>query len=149
MPRINVRTNSYLPKQKQIAMVLEMKKVIDTIPWEDGKHLMADFADGCSMMFGDNPSLPCATVEINILEKVYLRVDESILEEALMQLTKIVNKHSKIPFDRIFAFFNPLPMWAWEGLNIEKTIINLDEPASERKESPFKMNPKHLSCKFM
>lgn len=148
MPRINIRTNSYLSKQNQLAMTLEMKKVIDTIPWEDGKHLMADFTDDCSMIFGDNPSLPCATIEINILEKVYLRVDESILEEVLMQLTKIVCNYSKIPFDRIFAFFNPLPMWAWKGLNIEKTLIHPDEPASEIK-SPFKINPKHLSCKFM
>lgn len=43
MPRIRLRTNVYLTKEKKLSIMSELKKVVDTIPWEDGKHLLSDF----------------------------------------------------------------------------------------------------------
>jgi hypothetical protein len=129
----------------QNVMVAEMKKVIDTIPWEDGEHLLADFEGERSMLFGDKPELPCATIEVNILEKVYLRIEPDILEKALYSCTTIVGGHCRIPLDRIFAFFNPIPMWAWEGINIEKTIL-ADFDDNQKTDYMFQGNYKHQRC---
>ncbi len=149
MPRIRLRTNAYLTKEKKLSMTSELKKVVDTIPWEDGNHLLSDFEGECDMLFGDSPTPPCATVEFNILEKVYLKVDPEILEKALYMVTSIVSNYCKVPADRIFAYFNPIPMWAWEGINIEKTIIKFDDEDTSPDESLFKANPKHNSCKYL
>lgn len=151
MPRIHVRTNEFISKDKKYSMVREFKEVVDTIPWEIGEHLMADFEGECAMLYGEDAELPVATVEFNILEKVYLKVDDAILERALFNVTAIVSNTLKIKPNRIFAFFRPIPMWAWEGINIEKTIIKIDEEP-EHKEHPGEYidgNYKHLRCGFL
>lgn len=127
MPRIKIRTNTYIAKDKKLIITEELKKVIDTIPYEVGKFLMTDFEDEQSILFGENPAEPCCSIEINVLDKVYDRVSQDILEKAMMTSTAIVSNYCNIPTSRIFTFFQVMPLWAYEGINIEKSVLNLDE----------------------
>lgn len=132
MPRIHVKTNVYLNKEKKLTMMKEMKQVIDFIPWEKGDFLMADFEDECEMMFGDDFSQPCAAVEISLIQAVYQNVSPKIHEKVLACLTEIVSRNGKIPADRIFVLYKNSPLWALGGDNVEKTIVKVGEEGKQR-----------------
>ncbi len=123
MPRINLKTNIPLSDGQVRQMMEEMSRVIDLIPRESGTYLMADFEEKSRIILGDDPQQPCASVEIMILGPVFETTDKGILEEVLARLSAIVNRICRIPENRIYALYRNAPLWAVEGINIEKTLF--------------------------
>lgn len=67
MPRITVKTNVFLNREKKYRMTLEFKESIELIPCEKGSFVMADFEDEAFMLFGDEAaSDPCAAIEVQL-----------------------------------------------------------------------------------
>ncbi len=118
-----MKTNTALSDGQVKQLMSEMSKVIDLIPRESGAYLMADFEDNCRLILGDNPEEPCACVEIMVLEPIFKTTDKAILEEALAQLSTLVNRVCSIPENRIYVLYRNSPLWAVEGINIEKTLF--------------------------
>ena len=123
MPRINMKTNIALSDGQVKQMMSEMSQVIDLIPRESGTYLMADFEEKCRLVLGDNPLEPCASVEIMILEPIFKTTDKTILENVLSQLSAITSRVCAIPENRIYVLYRNSPLWAVEGINIEKTLF--------------------------
>ena len=123
MPRINTKTNITLSEEQKNVITQEMAEVVNLIPRESGAFLMADYEDNSSIRFGNDVKEPCACVEINILDSVYKTTDPEIFETVLGKLSAIISRNCNIPENRIFVLFRNSSMWAFEGLNIEKTIL--------------------------
>ena len=130
MPKILISTNTALSFYQQKNITNELKKAIELIPGEKGEWLMTDYESGKTIHFGDDweteagRRAPCGAVEISILDKVYNRTGERELEMTLAAISLIVSKHTAIPENRLFVFFRPAGMWAFEGKNIEKTLFS-------------------------
>ena len=83
MPIVTIRTNKFMSRELKVKVSEEIKKVIDTIPYEKGEYVITDITDGASMLLGNvSAESPIATVEINIVDAVYKAVDREILEAA-------------------------------------------------------------------
>lgn len=125
MPRMTIKTNVFLNKERKYRMMVELKEAIEIMPKENGDWLMADFQDETFMLFGDNASDPCASVEINVLDKVFDITSEADMEAVLEKVTEIVAKYTDVDPGRIFAFYRNSSLWAAAGVNIEKGLLNL------------------------
>ena len=72
MPRITVKTNVFLNREKKYRMTLEFKEAIELIPCEKGSFVMADFEDEAFMLFGDEAaSDPCAAIEVAVIQDAF------------------------------------------------------------------------------
>lgn len=123
MPRINVKANIPISEEQMNQMVSEMSKVIDLIPRESGKYLMTDFEADSTIRYGNDPKEPCACVEIMILAPIFDTTDKTILEDVLARLSNIVSTVCNMPENRIYVLYRNAPLWAFEGINIEKTLF--------------------------
>lgn len=125
MPRITTKSNIFINKERKYRMMVDMKQVIEKIPCEKGEFVMADFQDECFMLFSEEASQPCASIEVNILQKVYDMTDPQILEDVLLSFMDIVSKHTSIPKDRIFAYYQNSDMWTYNGVNIVGNLLKI------------------------
>ena len=55
MPRITVKTNVFLNREKKYRMTLEFKEAIELIPCEKASFVMADFEDEAFMQLSRMP----------------------------------------------------------------------------------------------
>lgn len=125
MPRITTTTNIYLNRERKYRMFVEMQKAVEIIPFEKGEFLMADFQDESFMLFGENPSEPCASVELNLLDKAYDKAGSEMVEKVLLRLEEIVAEYSGICPDRIFTYIRNANIWTYNGVNIDGNLIKL------------------------
>ena len=125
MPRITTTTNVYLNKERKYRMFVEMQKAIERIPCEKGEFLMADFQDESFLLFGENPSEPCVSLEFNILQEVYDKTDPAILEETLLRLESIVSEYCCVPKERVFSFYRNAVLWTNQGVNILGNLVKI------------------------
>lgn len=125
MPRITTTTNVYMNKERKYRMYVDMQKAIELIPGEKGEFLMADFKDESFVLFGENASEACVSVEINILDKVYEMTDDQILESVLVRLSEIASEYCCVPQDRIFTYFRNAQMWTANGMNIVGNLLKI------------------------
>ena len=127
MPRVHIKTNIFLSKQKKRNIFDEVKKVVDAVPYENGEFVLADFDDEASVMFGADPGEASLILEFYVLDKVYQKVEADIWEKALFLMTEIVCQESGISPSRCYAYICQVPIWSYEGKNIEKGLLKLDE----------------------
>lgn len=125
MPRITTTTNIYLNRERKYRMFVEMKKAVEIIPFEKGDFLMADFQDESFMLFGENPSEPSASVELNLLDKAYDKAGPELTEKVLLRLEEIVAEHCSISPDRIFTYIRNSNIWTYNGVNIDGNLLKL------------------------
>lgn len=125
MPRITTTTNIYLNRERKYRMFIEMKKAVEIIPFEKGDFLMADFQDESFMLFGENPSEPCVSVELNLLDKAYDKAGPEMVEKVLLRLEEIVAEHCSIPPERIFTYVRNSAVWTYNGVNIDGNLLKL------------------------
>ena len=126
MPRVTVKTNMYLNKERKYRIMVDMKKVIEKIPCEDGGLLMADFQDECFMLFGEEASAPCASIEVSVINEVYDYYDRELFEEVLVGMSKAVMDQTGIPENRVFAYFKNAPIWTCLGKDILKGLVKIE-----------------------
>ena len=125
MPRITTTTNIYLNRERKYRMFIEMQKAVEIIPFEKGEFLMADFQDESFMLFGENPSEPSISVELNLLDKAYEKAGPELVEKVLLRLEEIVSEHCSIPSDRIFTYIRNSSIWTYNGVNIDGNLLKL------------------------
>lgn len=84
MPRITVKTNVFLNREKKYRMTLEFKEAIELIPCEKASFVMADFEDEAFMLFGDEAaSDPCAAIEVAVIQDAIDKYDKEIFVQVL------------------------------------------------------------------
>ena len=124
MPKITVQTNISVSYYQQQKITADLKQVIELIPREKGTYLMMDYEGSKALHFGDDPRKPCACVQIYLLKKVLDTTDELCLEAVLAAVSLVIAKHTAIPEDRIYVFYQTSEMWAYEGKSIAKTFFS-------------------------
>lgn len=125
MPRITIKTNLFLSDQSKHHIAEELKEAIELIPCEKGDFVMADFADETFMLFGANASSPCASIEVAVIENAFAACDRALLTQVLVKMTEAVMHHTKIPEDRIFAFYRNSPLWTYQRKDIIGTLLQI------------------------
>ena len=126
MPIVSIRTNKFMSRDLKVKVAEEIKRVIDTIPYEKGEYVISDITDGATMMLGNvSAESPCATVEVNIVETVFNVVDRDILEASLFAITQIICSNCKIQPERVYVIFRTVPLWTAAGVDVEKTIVKV------------------------
>ena len=105
MPRVMLKTNIFINREKKYRMMVEFKEAIELIPCEKGSFVMADFDDEAFMLFGDDASDPCASIEVAVIEDAFKAYDKELFEQVLFKMVETVMKYTQIPEDRIFAFY--------------------------------------------
>ena len=126
MPRITVKTNTFVLDKDKCRIVAALKKAIELIPCEKGSFVMTDFEDEAFMLFGDEkPAAPCASIEIAIIEDAFRKYDKKVFEEILFKATEAVMRYANIPEDRIFAYYRNSPLWSFERKNIIGSLLKL------------------------
>lgn len=123
MPRITIETNKSFTNEQKSRITEQAGLALEQIPKEKAEYLMIDFKVGMDMCFGKYTKDPCACVEINILDSVYEKTPQSILEQVLARITGIVCANSNIKPEQMYVLFRNSKMWAYQGANIEKTLL--------------------------
>lgn len=125
MPRVMLKTNIFINREKKYRMMVEFKEAIELIPCEKGSFVMADFDDEAFMLFGDDASDPCASIEVAVIEDAFKAYDQEIFEKVLVQMTETVMKYTQIPEDRIFAWYRNSPLWTYKRMNIIGNLLTI------------------------
>jgi len=125
MPRVMLKTNIFINREKKYRMMVEFKEAIELIPCEKGSFVMADFDDEAFMLFGDDASDPCASIEVAVIEDAFKAYDKEIFEKVLVQMTETVMKYTQIPEDRIFAWYRNSPLWTYKRMNIIGNLLTI------------------------
>jgi len=126
MPRITVKSNTFINKERKYRMTVEFKKAIELIPCEKGAFVMADFDDEAFMLFGDeNASDPCASIEVAVIDDAFQKYDKEIFVQVLARMTEAVMEYTQIPEDRIFAYFRNSPLWTYHKKDIVGSLLQL------------------------
>ena len=120
MPRITVKTNVFLNREKKYRMTLEFKEAIELIPCEKGSFVMADFEDEAFMLFGDE-----AAIEVAVIQNAIDKYDKEIFVQVLARMTETVMKYTQIPEDRIFAYYRNSPLWTYKRQDIIGTLVHV------------------------
>ena len=118
MPRITVKTNVFLNREKKYRMTLEFKEAIELIPCEKGSFVMADFEDEAA-------SDPCAAIEVTVIQDAIDKYDKEIFVQVLARMTETVMKYTQIPEDRIFAYYRNSPLWTYKRQDIIGTLVHV------------------------
>lgn len=126
MPRVTVMTNLYLNKERKYRIMVGFKEAIEKIPCEDGNLLMADFKDESFMLFGEEASAPCASIEVSVVDEVYDYYDREIFEDVLVAMSEVITEHTGIPNNRIFAYFKNATIWTCLGKDILKGLVKIE-----------------------
>ncbi len=128
MPRITVKTNVYLNKEQKYRIYEDLKRAIERIPCEKGSFVMADFVDEAFMLFGDDSrtaEATCASIEVALVDEAFASSERSTLAQILSDMTDSVLAHTKIPEDRIFAFYRNSPLWSYHRQDIVGTLLKI------------------------
>ncbi len=126
MPRITVKSNTFINKERKYRMTVEFKKAIELIPCEKGAFVMADFNDEAFMLFGDeNASDPCASIEVAVIDDAFQKYDKEIFVQVLARMTEAVMEYAQIPEDRIFAYYRNSPLWTYHKKDIVGSLLQL------------------------
>ena len=125
MPRITVKTNVFVNREKKYRMTVEFKEAIELLPCEKGAFVMADFCDETFMLFGEDASAPCASIEVAVIDEVYDKYDRALFEEVLAKMTETVMRYTGIPEDRIFAYFRNACLWTYNRKDIVGNLLQL------------------------
>lgn len=126
MPRITVKANTFINKERKYRMTVEFKEAIELIPCEKGAFVMADFDDETFMLFGDeNSSDPCASIEVAVINDAFVKYDKEIFVEVLARMTETVMKYTQIPEDRIFAYYRNSPLWTYHKKDIVGSLLQI------------------------
>ena len=104
MPRITVKTNVFLNREKKYRMTL----------------------DEAFMLFGDEAaSDPCAAIEVAVIQDAIDKYDKEIFVQVLARMTETVMKYTQIPEDRIFAYYRNSPLWTYKRQDIIGTLVHV------------------------
>ncbi len=125
MPRVMLKTNIFINREKKYRMMVEFKEAIELIPCEKGSFVMADFDDEAFMLFGDDASDPCASIEVAVIEDAFKAYDKELFEQVLFKMVETVMKYTQIPEDRIFAFYRNSPLWTYKRMNIIGNLLTI------------------------
>ena len=126
MPRVSVMTNQFINREKKYRIMVDFKNIIERIPCEDGGLLMADIQDESFVLFGEEPSAPCASIEVSVIDEVYDYYDRSLFEEVLVRMSDALREHTGIPQERIFAYFKNAKIWTCMGMDITKGLVKIE-----------------------
>ena len=105
--------------------MVEFQEAIELIPCEKGAFVMADFEDEAFMLFGENASDPCASIEVSVIDDAFELYDKTVFEQVLAKMTETVMKYTQIPEERIFAWYKNSSLWVYKKKDIVGSLLKL------------------------
>lgn len=112
MPFIDVKTNTQISKDRELALKQELGRAIAILPGKSEKWLMLEIKDGCRMYFhGDDA--PCAMLQVQVFGKI----DRAACEQLTKELCGIVQRVLSIPADSTYIKYEEISLWGWNEQN--------------------------------
>lgn len=124
MPRITIKTNTYVQDMDKARIIAEVNKAIELIPCEKDTFCMTDFVDEAFMLFGETPAAPCASVDIESIDEVYAQYDRKVFVQVQAQIIDVIMRYTGIPEDRIYAYYRRSPLWVYKKQDIVGTLLH-------------------------
>jgi len=112
MPYIQTRTNTEIPKEKEISIKEKIGKAI-TLLGKTENWLMVEFVPSCDMFFKGDNTTSIAYVDI----KLYGRCESSAYNNMTKEITTILNEELNISPDNIYISYSEFTNWGWNGNN--------------------------------
>ncbi len=113
MPFINVKTNSAVPKEKELAIKTQLGQAITTIPGKSEAWLMVGIEPEYTLYFKGTDE-PCAMVEVSILGTA----SSDVLAALTSNITGILTNNLGVAPDRVYVKYSQHPEWGWNGMNL-------------------------------
>lgn len=112
MPFIDVKTNTQVSKNQEVALKEELGRAIAILPGKSERWLMLEIKDSCRMYFhGDDA--PCAMLQVQVFGKI----DPVACEKLTGALCEIMQRVLGIPGDSTYVKYEEISLWGWDGQN--------------------------------
>lgn len=112
MPFINVKTNTAVSNEKEIALKTALGQAITAIPGKSENWLMVEIEPERKLYFkGDNA--PAAMVEVS----VFGSANSSAFNKLTDSICSILNEQLSIDCSRIYVKYEATQDWGWNGSN--------------------------------
>ncbi len=112
MPFINVKTNTVVPADKEVALKSALGQAITAIPGKSESWLMVEIEPERKLYFkGDNA--PAAMVEVS----VFGTSNPSAFSKLTDLICGILNEQLSIDCSRIYVKYEATQDWGWNGSN--------------------------------
>lgn len=112
MPFINVKTNSAVSKDKEIALKSALGQAITAIPGKSENWLMVEIEPERKLYFKGSDA-PAAMVEVS----VFGAPNSSAFSNLTNQICSILNSELSIESSRIYVKYEATSDWGWNGSN--------------------------------
>lgn len=113
MPFINVKTNTAMSLEQELAVKERLGMAITAIEGKTEDWLMVNIEPECHLYFRGDGVVPCAMVEV----KIFGTATEDEFDEMTARVTDIVTVELDIPADRLYVKYEECPNWGWSGRN--------------------------------
>ena len=112
MPFIDVKTNTQVANDNELALKEALGRAIAILPGKSERWLMLEIKDGCRMYFhGDDA--PCAMVQVQVFGKI----DAKKCEELTAEVCRIMQDVLDIPVDSTYVKYEEVSLWGWSSQN--------------------------------
>lgn len=112
MPFINVKTNSSVSKEKEVALKSALGQAITAIPGKSENWLMVEIEPERKLYFKGTDA-PAAMVEVS----VFGSSNPSAFGNLTNQICTILNGELGIDTSRIYVKYEATSDWGWNGSN--------------------------------
>lgn len=112
MPFINVKTNTPVSKEKEIALKSALGKAISIIPGKSESWLMVEIEPERKLYFKGSDE-PAAMVEVS----VFGSSDPSSFAKLTNEICIIMNSELSIDSSRTYVKYEATRDWGWNGSN--------------------------------
>ena len=112
MPFIDVKTNTQVTKDNELALKEALGRAIAILPGKSERWLMLEIKDCCRMYFhGDDA--PCAMVQVQVFGKINTQKCEELTQEVCRIFKQVLD----IPEDATYVKYEEVGLWGWNGQN--------------------------------
>ncbi len=113
MPFIEVKTNTAIAKESELAIKSEIAKLLaESFPGKTENWLMLDFAENCRMYFSGSDK-PCAMVRIAL----FGHGSGKSFDKMTAGVCSLIESRLAIPADRVYVKYEEVSHWGWNGGN--------------------------------
>lgn len=112
MPFINVKTNTAVPKEKEIVLKTALGQAITAIPGKSESWLMVEIEPERNLYFKGSDA-PAAMVEVSIFGSA----DSASFNKLTNSICSILNEELAIEQSRVYVKYEATRDWGWNGSN--------------------------------
>jgi hypothetical protein len=113
MPYISTKTNTSIPKDKEIKIKNQMGKAIELLPGKSESWLMLSFEEECHLYFKGESDKDIAYVEV----KLFGKSTKEAYDKLTYEIKNILHEELNIATDHIYVKYEEVSHWGYNGHN--------------------------------